>query len=181
MNADPSKASCYAAWPTAWGAMGGAWGDRGLIRLVLPHYSPADLDQILAWEHPGAKKDDKPFARLIELCRAYFAGGAADFAEIPCAMPEAASLSGTVLAACRKIPYGRTRSYSSLAEEIGSPDAARAVAAALGRNRIPLVVPCHRVLYADGRLGGFSAPGGAELKQRMLDLERRGPAVAGGR
>ena len=88
-------------------------------------------------------------------------------------MHSPATLTGKVLAACRKIPYGQTRSYGSLAQEIDAPDAARAVAAALGKNPIPLVVPCHRVTYSDGRPGGFSAAGGVALKLRMLALEKR--------
>jgi methylated-DNA-[protein]-cysteine S-methyltransferase len=78
-----------------------------------------------------------------------------------------------VLAACRKIPYGQTRSYGAIAKEIDAPDAARAVASALGKNPIPLVVPCHRVVYSDGRAGGFSSPGGVDLKLRMLAIEKR--------
>ena len=119
------------------------------------------------------RTDDKPFEPLIALSRAYFNARGADFSEIPCELPDETSLGGLVLRACRKIPYGQTRSYHVLAELIARPDAARAVAGALGKNNIPLVVPCHRVTYADGRLGGFSAPGGTDLKQRMLDLERK--------
>jgi methylated-DNA-[protein]-cysteine S-methyltransferase len=153
--------------------MGAAAGTEGILRIVLPHYSPADLEQVLRWEHPGAARDEKPFAALTELARDYFNGKKADFASISCAMPPGTTLSGRVLAACRRIPYGQTRSYGSIAEELGAPDAARAVAAALGKNPIPLVVPCHRVVYADGRPGGFSSPGGVDLKLKMLALERR--------
>jgi methylated-DNA-[protein]-cysteine S-methyltransferase len=163
----------YGVWATAWGPMGAAGGAAGLRRVVLPHYMPDQLAELLAWEHPGAARDEKLFERLIQLTRDYFNGKAVDFGEVACDLPPAGSFAGMVLRACRTIPYGQTRSYSSLAEQIGRPDAARAVAAALGKNPIPLVVPCHRVTYADGRLGGFSAEGGVELKRRMLDLERR--------
>jgi len=74
-----------------------------------------------------------------------------------------------VLQACQQIPYGQTETYGGLAKIIGSPGAARAVGQALGHNRLPLVVPCHRVIAADGSLGGFG--GGLSLKQRLLDLE----------
>ena len=173
MSETKSPAQSWFAWPTAWGPMGAAAGTEGILRIVLPHYSPADLEQVLRWEHPGAARDEKPFAALAELARDYFNGKKVDFASVVCAMPPASTLSGRVLAACRRIPYGQTRSYGSIAEELGAPDAARAVAAALGKNPIPLVVPCHRVVYADGRPGGFSSPGGVDLKLKMLALERR--------
>ena len=162
---------CYAVWPTAWGAMGAVAGPAGLCRVELPHYQPDDLEELLRWNHPGAERSEAPFAALIELTRGYFNGRPVDFSPVACELPGPATFKGKVLRACRTIPHGRTRSYVSLADQIGSPDSARAVAGALARNPLPLVVPCHRVIYADGRLGGFSAPGGVELKQRMLRLE----------
>ena len=168
----------YGVWPTAWGAMGAVCGPAGIVRIILPHYSPTDLDQVIRWEHPGAQRNerDKAIERLIELSRAYFNGRKVDFAEVPVAIGAAGTLGGKVLATCRRIPYGQTRSYGSIAEEIGAPDSARAVAAALGKNPTPLVVPCHRVTYADGRPGGFSSPGGVELKMRMLAMEKSPPS-----
>jgi methylated-DNA-[protein]-cysteine S-methyltransferase len=74
-----------------------------------------------------------------------------------------------VLEACATVPFGQTVSYGDLARAVGSPRAARAVGQALGRNRMPLIVPCHRVLAAGGGLGGFG--GGLEMKQRLLKLE----------
>jgi len=153
--------------------MGAAAGQAGLTRVVLPHYQIDDLRALLAWEHPSAIDDQGPFARLIEVSRRYFNAAQADFGEIPCDLPDAGSFTGMVYRACRQVPYGQTTSYSELAKQIGRPDAARAVAAALGANPVPLVVPCHRVIYADGRPGGFSAEGGVDLKLRMIELEKR--------
>jgi methylated-DNA-[protein]-cysteine S-methyltransferase len=172
MSEPKSKALTWCSWPTAWGPMGATAGNEGILQIVLPHYSPTDLEQVIRWENPGAVRDEKPFAALAELARAYFNGKKTDFASVAVAMPAPATLSGKVLAVCRAIPHGQTRSYGSIATEIGNPDAARAVASALGKNPIPLVVPCHRVVYSDGRPGGFSSPGGVELKLRMLALER---------
>jgi methylated-DNA-[protein]-cysteine S-methyltransferase len=163
----------YSAWATAWGPMGAVLGAAGLRRVVLPHYTMQDLLAILVWEHPGAARDEKPFESLIARCRDYFNGKRVEFADIVRELPGEGTLGGQVLRACRKIEYGQTRSYHIVAEMIGRADAARAVAAALGKNSIPLVVPCHRVTYSDGRPGGFSAPGGVEVKTRMLELERR--------
>ena len=131
----------------------------------------AGSDRALAWEHKGAKLDEKPFEDLVDLSRAYFNGEKVDFAELPCDLPPETQFSGKVWRACREIPYGKTMSYSQVSMAIKSEDGARAVAGALSRNPIPLVIPCHRVTYADGRPGGFSAPGGVNLKAKMLTLE----------
>jgi methylated-DNA-[protein]-cysteine S-methyltransferase len=76
-----------------------------------------------------------------------------------------------VYAATREIPAGSTRTYGEIARSIGRPDAARDVGAALARNPVPIIVPCHRVVAANGALTGFSAPGGLETKRRMLEIE----------
>ncbi|MBT3199819.1 MAG: MGMT family protein [Phycisphaerales bacterium] len=144
---------------------------NGLTRFALPHYIMEDLDDLLAWEHKGAKRDDKPFKELTKLSRAYFSGKKPDFSDIACDIPPETQFSSKVWRACREIPYGKTMSYSQIALAIKSEDGARAVAGALSRNPIPLVIPCHRVTYADGTPGGFSAPGGVNLKAKMLTLE----------
>jgi methylated-DNA-[protein]-cysteine S-methyltransferase len=161
----------YATWPTAWGPMGAVASDNGIVRLVLPHYQPDELKQLLTWEHPGCQLNEAPFAALIPLTRDYFNAKPVDFSPILCDLP--AGFAGLVLTACRGVAYGQTIGYLGLAKRIDRDDAARAVGTALGRNQIPLVVPCHRVTYSNGRVGAFSAPGGTALKQRMLDLEKR--------
>jgi O-6-methylguanine DNA methyltransferase len=92
-------------------------------------------------------------------------------AEIPLALDELSKFSRSVLTACRNVEFGQTVTYCELAKRTARPSASRAVGGALARNPIPLIVPCHRVIRTDGKLGGFSAPGGIKLKQRMLDLE----------
>ena len=175
MNGSQSEEPlCWAVWSTAWGLMGAVAEEGCLLRIVLPHYQLDQLKDLLAWEYPGARQDRQPFKRLIQLSREYFNGKSVDFGGLPCRLPKESSFAGKVLRLCRAIPYGRTRSYGMLGARIGRPAAARAVATVLGKNRLPLVIPCHRVIYADGRPGGFSAPGGPALKQKLLDLERRG-------
>jgi O-6-methylguanine DNA methyltransferase len=166
-----SKAKWYAVWPTAWGPIGATATDAGISSLVLPHYQPDDLRALLAWNHPKAGEDKAPFTPLIELSQAYFDADVVDFSPVPCDLPGA--FAGKVYAALREIPLGQTRSYKDVSLEIGRDDAARAVATAIGKNPVPLVVPCHRVVYSDGRLGGFSADAGPALKKRMLELEQR--------
>ena len=164
----------YALLPTPWGPMGAVAGAQGLRRVILPHYRMKDLEELLTWEHPTAVRDDAPFERFIELASDYFSGKKVDFSEVPCELPSSDSFSGMVYRAAREIPYAQTLSYSALAYKIHRESAARAVATAMSKNPIPLVVPCHRVIYANGTPGGFSAEGGVALKQRMLELEERG-------
>jgi methylated-DNA-[protein]-cysteine S-methyltransferase len=168
----------YSVFPSAAGPMGAVAKGDDLIRVVLPHYQRDELLAILAFEHTGAQQDAQhaTLSTLAERSQAYFNGQAASFDDLPCKLPGEKVFGGMVLRACREIPYGQTVSYSHLARTIGRDDAARAVAAALGKNAIPLVIPCHRVTYADGRLGGFPAEGGTDLKRRMLSLEGVAPS-----
>ena len=153
--------------------MGAVRGANGVCRIVLPHYSPQDLRDLLQWEHPAARFDAEPLEQLAELCCAYFNGEAADFSTVTCDLAGVGPFGRRILTACREIPYGQTRTYTAVAHMAGEPGKARPAAQALGRNPVPLVIPCHRVVAAGGRLGGFSAAGGVELKQRMLERERR--------
>lgn len=118
---------------------------------------------------PDWQRDDAAFAAAREQLTEYFAGERHGF-ELPL------ELSGTpfqrdVLAALQRIPYGETKSYSDIATAIGRPKAVRAVGAANARNPLPIVIPCHRVIGKGGSLTGFG--GGLDVKERLLDLERR--------
>jgi methylated-DNA-[protein]-cysteine S-methyltransferase len=77
-----------------------------------------------------------------------------------------------VLTACRAVSFGQTASYLELAAEIGRPDTVRAVGGALAKNPLSLIVPCHRIIRSDGKIGGFSASGGIAIKKRLLQLEQ---------
>ena len=160
-------------WPTAWGLMGGVMSPVGLVHVVLPHNSPSDLRDTLAWEFSGAQWDNDAFVAVGDLCRDYFNGKIVDFSSVPCDLASTGPFGRKVLATCQQIAYGQTRTYTALAELAGESGKARAVAQALGKNPIPLIIPCHRVIAMGGGLCGFSAPGGIETKRRMLDLETR--------
>ena len=125
-------------------------------------YRPGD--EVLG--SPG-KEDAEPFASAAEQLAAYFAGQLTDF-DLPLA-PAGTQFQRAVWAALRQIPYGDTWSYGQLAGKIGSPAAVRAVGLANGRNPIAVVVPCHRVIGADGSLTGYG--GGLSRKRFLLDLE----------
>ncbi|WP_319804426.1 methylated-DNA--[protein]-cysteine S-methyltransferase [Nocardioides malaquae] len=118
----------------------------------------------------GERNDEAPL--LVEAARqlrAYFAGELTDF-DLPLA-PRGTDYQHRVWAALREVPYGRTATYAEIAAALGQPrGASRAVGSANGRNPIPVVVPCHRIVGADGSLTGYA--GGLERKQVLLDLER---------
>jgi methylated-DNA-[protein]-cysteine S-methyltransferase len=118
---------------------------------------------------PAAVDDAGPFREAIAQLEAYFAGEGTAF-DLPLA-PRGTPFQLEVWAALRTIPHGTTTSYGALAEQIGRPKAVRAVGLANGRNPLPIIVPCHRVVGADGSLTGYG--GGLEAKRLLLDLESR--------
>jgi methylated-DNA-[protein]-cysteine S-methyltransferase len=109
---------------------------------------------------------------LLDRLRRFASGETVDFRSIEIDNAHLTRFGRRVVAACRRIPAGQTRSYGQLATVSGSPGAARAVGQVMARNRFPLVVPCHRVLASGGGLGGFSAPQGLAMKRRLLTMER---------
>jgi len=176
----PAKAG-YAAFETALGWCGVAWGPRGLRALQLPEKERPALLTRLAARFPDLAEAAPP--RPIRTVLAHVAkaltraGGLSDL-PWPAAFDGLLDWTGVPPfhrrvydAACR-IPRGETLSYGALAAAVGSPGAARAVGQAMQRNPFPLLVPCHRVLAAGGKLGGFTAPGGATTKRALLALEK---------
>jgi methylated-DNA-[protein]-cysteine S-methyltransferase len=140
----------------------------GLRRTTLPQSSEPEACRLLGNSMERATSSPQRFKDIIARFRDYFDGHKVDF-------PDKLDLSGatpfqrSVWQAARLIPYGQTRSYAWLAGQVGSPGAARAVGQALGRNPLPIIIPCHRVLAGNGGLGGFS--GGLEMKRFLLRLE----------
>ena len=122
-----------------------------------------------AYEDGAAVPD---FVRdAIEGMQAVMAGTAVDLRDVPLDDSGLDDFRRAVYAATREIAPGTTRSYGEIARAIGRPDEARDVGVALSRNRYPIIVPCHRVVAANGALTGFSAPGGLDTKRKMLELE----------
>ena len=109
---------------------------------------------------------------LIERLRLVAAGEPVIFHDVKIDDGHLTPFGRRIVAACRRIPWGRTSSYGELAAAAGSPSAARAVGQVMAKNRYPLVVPCHRVLGAGGKIGGFSAPGRLSTKRRLLEMEK---------
>lgn len=109
---------------------------------------------------------------LVKSLKAYAAGEVVDFSRTACADRELTPFAQRVVAATRAIPYGCVVTYGELAQRVGHPGAARAVGSVMSSNPIPLIIPCHRVVGSGGRLCGFSAPTGINLKRRLLELEQ---------
>jgi methylated-DNA-[protein]-cysteine S-methyltransferase len=146
---------------TAIGTCAVQWNDAGLTGVWLPGRLPA----------PQADPPESVLA-AIEAIQALLAGEARDLHEVTLDTAGIDEFRLRVYAATRAVGPGAVATYGEIARTIGSPDAARAVGAALGSNPFPIVVPCHRVLAANGALHGFSAPGGIATKRRMLEIER---------
>ena len=162
----------YAVFRTGWGFFGIAGDQRGIYRTCLP---VPDRDAACRWLLGGlARAQNEPglFADLQSRIVAYFEGGNVEFGmDVPVVLDGLSAFASQVLQACRRVRSGRTVTYGQLAARVGRPQAARAAGSALARNPIPLIIPCHRVLCANGQMGGFSAPGGTGLKERLLRHE----------
>jgi methylated-DNA-[protein]-cysteine S-methyltransferase len=151
---------------TELGRCGVRWSGAGITGVLLPK----------AGGRPGAAFEEgvgvPVFVReAIEGIVAVMAGSSHDLRSVPLDERGIDDFRRAVYAATRDIPAGTTRSYGEVARAIGRQDGARDVGSALARNPFPIIVPCHRVVAANGALTGFSAPGGLETKRRMLELE----------
>ena len=173
------KVAKYVIFQTKWGRFGLAGTESALCRTCLPGPKPGRIKSQLLKNLPAAQFDKTFFKTLQEQIIAYFEGARIDFSpDIPVLLDGFSTFGRSVLTTCRKIKPGRTITYGALAKKIGRPAASRAVGSTLAKNPLPLIIPCHRVLRTDGGLGGFSAPGGIVLKEKMLELERQGLSSA---
>jgi methylated-DNA-[protein]-cysteine S-methyltransferase len=167
---------------TELGWMAMAWSDKGLSRLTFGHPSAAaaiaSLDAGGDWTATRASDLPKWVADLADRLASYAAGNEERFDDAPLDLAHLTDFQRKVVAQCRRIRRGRTRSYGEVAAAVGSPGAARAVGSVMANNRFPIIIPCHRVVGAAGSLGGFSAEGGLTTKQRMLALEGASPIAA---
>jgi len=170
----------FALFDTAIGACGIAWGERGIVALRLPHSNDGRMRAGLRRRFPDAQEAELPadVRRAVELIQALLGGEPIDLSAIALDMNEVPAFERSVYEIARKVPPGATLTYGDIAEKLGDKLLSRDVGQALGRNPFPIVVPCHRVVAAGGKLGGFSAPGGNAAKRRMLAIEsRHAPAL----
>jgi methylated-DNA-[protein]-cysteine S-methyltransferase len=154
------------------GRCGIAWSARGLIGVQLPEARERDTRARMRARFPDAAETPPPplvqqwIGDIVSLLH----GGKPDLTKVVLDMSGVPAFYQLVYDVVGKIPPGETMTYGEIAQRVGEPGAARAVGQAMGHNPFPIVVPCHRVLAAQG-LGGFSAPGGALTKRRMLEIE----------
>jgi methylated-DNA-[protein]-cysteine S-methyltransferase len=166
----PSDES-YCLFETAIGTCGIAWRDAGLTRLQLPEATPAATARRVS--RGGLREAEPPawVAEAIAALRSYFEGRPVPLEAIPVDLGGIGDFERDIYRATRALGRGETASYGEVARRAGHPGAARGVGQAMARNPVPVVIPCHRVLAAGRRLGGFSAPGGGDTKMRLLGLE----------
>ncbi|WP_119390199.1 methylated-DNA--[protein]-cysteine S-methyltransferase [Taklimakanibacter lacteus] len=169
-----TKTLSYSLFETAIGACAIAWGEHGITAVSLPEAHATALRSRFAKRFPEAQEDTPTAAigQAIARIQALLKGEADDLADIPLDDADLPAFNKRVYAIARRIPPGATRTYGEIARELGDPLLAQSVGQALGRNPFPIIVPCHRVLAAGGKTGGFSATGGIETKFRMLAIER---------
>jgi len=164
----------YVIFETAWGYFGLAAGPKGLLRTSLP-MAKADSARVylLAGLHQAEfiPALEKP---LQEQIRAYFRGSYVDFGrDIAVDLEKFSNFGRSILSACRGVTFGQKATYVQLAQRAGFTRAGRAAGNILARNPLPLIIPCHRIIRSDGKIGGFTTNAPAGLKKRLLQLEKQ--------
>jgi methylated-DNA-[protein]-cysteine S-methyltransferase len=163
----------YALFGTAIGTCGLAWGNGGLLGLQLPEETD-EATRARLTKHLDEPQETTPPQHVQDVIDAVVAlteGGDVDLTEVPLDMAGLSPYRQRLYEAIRAIPPGRTRTYGQIAVDLGEPGTAQAVGRAMGQNPWPIIVPCHRVVAANGRTGGFSAYGGVATKVRLLAIE----------
>jgi methylated-DNA-[protein]-cysteine S-methyltransferase len=161
----------YTLFETAIGVCAVGWSARGLTHFQLPGSSRTATEARIRGRSGGVA--DEPLseiATLIADVRRYCAGEAVDFSAVDVDLSALSDFQRKLYQSLRGIGWGQTTTYGELARTLGCPDA-REVGQAMGKNPVPVIIPCHRVLAAGGKMGGFSAPGGTATKEKLLALE----------
>jgi methylated-DNA-[protein]-cysteine S-methyltransferase len=173
MQDQPSNhAAFFALFETSIGLCGLAWNERGVIGFQLPENDASETRGRIAKRFPAICEAPPPpeIQGIIDDVAALLRGEARDLAAVQLDMNGVPDFDRRVYEAARRIPPGRVLTYGEIASRLGI-DNARAIGQALGRNPFAIIVPCHRVVAAGGKLGGFSANGGATTKRRLLAIE----------
>jgi O-6-methylguanine DNA methyltransferase len=163
----------YNVFKTTWGYFGLAAVDEAIVQTRLPEPDKEAVETKLLTGFDETQKDSGILQQVQEKITAYFEGEFVDFNDGTIVSLDGFSIfQKRILAACRGISLGEVATYSQLAQKARAVGAARAAGTVMAGNPIPLIIPCHRVVRTDGGLGGFSAPGGTELKKRLLAHEQ---------
>ncbi|HWG03941.1 MAG TPA: methylated-DNA--[protein]-cysteine S-methyltransferase [Beijerinckiaceae bacterium] len=164
----------YLVFDTAMGFCGIGWNAVGVTRFLLPAHDAQATERALQRRTPGAAAGLPPprIIATIAAARLYFEGQRIDFSDVTLDLGGQDPFFQEIYTAARRIAWGETTTYGALAKALGAgPEAARDVGQAMAKNPAALIIPCHRVLAAGNKPGGFSAPGGTSSKLRMLALE----------
>ena len=163
----------FTLFDTTIGSCGIVWGDRGIVGVQLPMGSEDKTRTRIRQRHGEIAEAPPPAAvqRAIDGIVELLAGKPNDLSEIVLDLDGVPEFNRGVYGIARTIPPGKTLTYGDIAKRLGGVELARDVGQALGRNPCPIVVPCHRVLAAGGKPGGFSANGGVTTKLKMLAIE----------
>ena len=166
--------AAFTLFDTAIGRCGIAWRDDRVRTFSLLGSDDEATIAALRLRCPGSAEAPVfgEIARVIEAVQTLLAGEPVDLGFVPVDLADVPAFERRVYAQLRAVPPGATITYGELVQRCGAPGAARAVGAAMGRNPIPVIIPCHRVLASGGRSGGFSAPGGISTKFRLLQIEQ---------
>jgi methylated-DNA-[protein]-cysteine S-methyltransferase len=163
----------FTLFETPIGTCGIAWSNQGVVGVQLPEATEARMRARLNRRFPGIEETPPPphaqFA--VDGILGLLSGTSTDLRAVELDTDGVPTFNQRVYEIARTIPAGSTLTYGEIATRMGEPREARAVGQALGQNPFPIVVPCHRVVAAGGRLGGFSATGGVKTKLRLLALE----------
>lgn len=170
-----TRSNChYQILETAAGWCGIAWNEAGIVRFTLPTSSEASAERLMLRRMPEITRAEPPaeIEKTVADVQRYFAGEEIDFSDARLDLGQQDAFSAKVYDLVRQLGWGEATTYGAVAKQLGAgPEAARDVGQAMANNPIPLIVPCHRVLAAGRKIGGFSAPGGSETKRRMLEME----------
>jgi methylated-DNA-[protein]-cysteine S-methyltransferase len=170
-------APAFALFDTAIGRCGIVWNERGIAGVQLPEAGESATRSRLVRRYPAAREaaPDVSVRRAIGAIVGLLGGQQNDLSGVTLDYAGVPDFARRVYDVARTIPPGGTVSYGELAERLNDRTLAREVAQALGQNPFPIIVPCHRVMAAGGKMGGFSAPGGVRTKLRLLTIEGAQP------
>jgi methylated-DNA-[protein]-cysteine S-methyltransferase len=163
----------FALFETAIGSCGIVWSERGVAGVDLPGRNAAATRNRVLRRFPAAHEASPPaeVQRAIDGIAALLNGEPRDLSDVRVDVHDVPDFDRRVYAIARTIRAGTTLSYGEIAARLGDRNLARDVAQALSQNRCPVIIPCHRVLAAGGKIGGFSGPGGVRTKLRLLTIE----------
>src|SRR5262245_62498929 len=179
MTAAPAPS--FAVFETPIGPCAIAWTAQAVVAFSLPDGTADKTRARLRRRWSGAEEASPPnwVADAIDKVQRLLHGEKIDLTDVPLDLEASPEFHRRVYAVARAIPPGQTMTYGEIAKKLGVPHESREVGQALGRNPVAVIVPCHRVLAADGKMGGFSANGGVATKRRMLEIERAAAIGAG--